>query len=90
MNKIEARKELLDAIDILIQGELKKLSFSYHIEAKVKSVDTVNKKAIVDINGQEETLPYRDGLTLSVNNVVLVLVVNGNYSRKIIDMRSFY
>lgn len=90
MNKIGAWSELWQGMVILLQGELKKLSFSYYIEAKIKTIDTTNKKATVDINGQEETLPYRDGLALDINNVVLVLVVNGNYSRKIIDMKCFY
>lgn len=85
MNQIE--KAILDTIDIMIQERLKKLSFNYYIEAKI---ETVNADGTYNIEWNGTVLnnvKARNGLTLNVGDIVLVCVVNGNFSNKFIDLK---
>lgn len=85
MNQIE--KAILDTIDIMIQERLKKLSFNYYIEAKI---ETINNDGTYNIewNGTVlNNIKSRDGLILNVGDIVLICVVNGNFSNKFIDLK---
>lgn len=85
MNQYE--KALLDTIDIMIQERLKRLSFNYYIEAKVETVNG-NGTYNVEWNGKVlNNIKARNGLTLNVGDIVLVSVVNGNFSNKFIDLK---
>jgi hypothetical protein len=46
-----------------------------------------NGKYVVTINGADETIPSREGLTIVINDVVLVMVYNGNSSFKFVDCK---
>lgn len=82
---IKTQQEIAKAIDILIKERLKNLSFNYYVRGIVQSVDTVNGIYTVKINDSASTLKALDGKTYSVNDVVFILVVNGNFSEKYID-----
>lgn len=85
MNQIE--KAILDTIDIMIQERLKKLSFNYYIEAKI---ETINNDGTYNIewNGTVlNNIKSRDELILNVGDIVLICVVNGNFSNKFIDLK---
>lgn len=85
MNQIE--KAILDTIDVMIQERLKRLSFNYYIEAKI---ETVNDDGTCNIewNGTVlNNIKARNGLILNVGDIVLVCVVNGNFSNKFIDLK---
>lgn len=85
MNQIE--KAILDTIDIMIQERLKKLPFNYYIEAKI---ETINNDGTYNIEWNGAILnnvKARNGLTLNVSDIVLVCVVNGNFSNKFIDLK---
>lgn len=84
MKRNDIQTKLINAIDIVIGEKLKHLSFNYYIEGKVVSVN--GNKATCIINGTETDIPIRKGLTLNVNDIVLILVPNGNYSKKFIDL----
>lgn len=78
--------KLLKAIDIIVEERLKSLSssVSYVLYAKISNIDAANKKAICRINEQNNVVPYIDGLTLNINDVVVILVPNGNLQNKFI------
>lgn len=89
MNSNEIEEKLLKSIDILIDGKLKKLKFNYYIEGKIISINS-DGTYNVKINGSDEKLSTREGLSLVVNDVVLILVPNGNTSFKFIDIKRPY
>ena len=80
------QEELLKSIDILINAKMKNLKFNYYIEGKIISSNSGGTYN-VDINGFTEVLKARQGLSLSKNDVVLILVPNGNTSFKFIDLK---
>lgn len=84
MKHNDIQTKLINAIDIVIGEKLKHLSFNYYIEGRV--VDVSGNIATVTINGTNTTVPFRKGLSLSSNDIVLILVPNGNYSKKFIDL----
>lgn len=88
MNTDIINQYILDAIDKMIHERFKKLSkFNYYIEAKI---ETVNEDGTYDIEFQETVLKNikaREGLTLNVGDIVLVTIVNGNFSNKFIDCK---
>lgn len=85
----EILEKLLKSTDILIEEKLKSLKFNYYIEGKIVSINE-DGKYTVRINGEDETLSARSGLTLLVGEVVLVCVPNGNESFKFIDLKRPY
>lgn len=84
MKRNDIETKLINAIEIVIKERIKHLSFNYYIEGKIVSVN--GNKANCIINGTEIEVPIRKNLTLNSNDVVLILVPNGNYSKKFIDL----
>lgn len=84
MKRNDIQTKLINAIDVVIAERLKHLSFNYYIEGRVVRVRDYD--ATVTINGTDTSVPYRQGLSLKMNDIVLILVPNGNYSKKFIDL----
>lgn len=86
MNIDGLQEEILKSINILVDKKLKSLKFNYYIEGKITAVNS-NGNYKVLINGEYEDLTAREGLSLKVNDVVLILVPNANTSFKFIDLK---
>lgn len=88
MNQREIEEYFLNAIDVMVQERFKELArFNYYIEATVISV---NDDETCDIDYNENLLSkvkFRSDLTLQVGDIVLVCIVNGNFSNKFIDLK---
>jgi hypothetical protein len=56
-----------------------------YTEGIIKAVLTENKYTVQLTNGELYDLPARQGLTLAVNNIVLVVQVNGDINKRFID-----
>jgi len=76
---------ILDAIDILIAKRLENLKYNYYLDGKIL-VDNLDGTYDVQINGETSVLKARAELTLVANDLVLVCVVNGNFSNRFIDL----
>lgn len=87
MLRDEIQNEMLKAINIKIKSMISNLSFNRYIEGRIISIDTVNKKCTVKINDNESTMPYRDGLTLAIGDVVMIMIPNNNFSAKFVDLK---
>ena len=81
----ELQQEMLEAVDILVNGRIEKLKYNYYITGKVSEVDNVKKEYVVNINGNYHTLKARQGLVVNVNDSVYICVVNNDFSDKFID-----
>lgn len=79
------QNELLDAIEIIVDGKLKRLKYNYYMLGVVSSVDNVKKEYKVNMNGNYFTLKARQGLIVNVNDVVYVCIANNDFSNKFID-----
>lgn len=78
----KAQEKLLEAIDKLIEGRLKGLSFNYCVEGNIHKVNT-NGTYDIKINGEIYTnIRSISSETYTINNVVSVLVVNGRWEDK--------
>ena len=86
MGSNKFQNEILKTIEILLENKIKKLKFNYYIEGKIVEVIGDGRYKII-INGEEDIVNARNGLDLSVNDVVLILVPNGNTSFKFIDLK---
>lgn len=88
MNQKDIENYILDSIDLLIEERFKMLSKgNYYIEASILSN---NIDGTCDIEFNEQTLSNiqkRSGLSLDINDVVLVCIINGNFSNKFIDLK---
>lgn len=89
MSVDKLQEEILKSINILVDKKFKSLKFNYYVEGKVLSKN-LDGTFLVVINGEQENLTARSGLSLNVNDVVLVLVPNGNTSFKFIDLKRPY
>lgn len=79
--------QILDAIDIMVNEKLSSLKFNYYIEA---SIEAINDDGTYEIKFNDQILSKikaKEGLSLSTNDIVLVCVVNGNFSNKFIDLK---
>ncbi|MDI9215994.1 hypothetical protein [Clostridium tertium] len=83
------QEEILKSVEVLVDSKMKNLKFNYYVEGKIVAVNS-DSTYNVKINGDTEKLKARQGLTLNVNDVVLVLVPNGNTSFKFIDIKRPY
>ena len=78
---------LLRSIDLLINERMSKLKFNRYIDGIIKEVQLDNKY-LVTLDGEDYIIKARDGLTLALNDIVYVCVINNNFNRKyIIDKR---
>lgn len=83
----DIQEQIYKAIDKITDSKLSSLSFNRYIEGRIVSIDTVNKKCTVKINESESTIPYRDGLTLAIGDVVMIMIPNNNFSAKFVDLK---
>jgi hypothetical protein len=82
MNK--EQEALLKTIDIMIEQKIKNLGFNYYVDGTVKKVNNDNTYDVL-INGAEyKNIPSENKLSYSINDVVQVLIKNGNWSKKFI------
>ena len=74
---MDAQKELLDAMQILIDNSLKKITQIYY--GSIVSVDSENHSCVILMNGREYTMPYY-GNQPTVNLKYPVVAPQGNLS----------
>lgn len=79
MNK--EKKELLEAIDVLISKRLGELKFNYKIEGRIVEVISVDTYKVEIQNNMSEIKSMND-TTYQVGDVVYIIVFNNNYSDK--------
>jgi len=82
MNEIQ--KAIYTTIQNLFEERIKKLKFDYTLTGKVVSIATDNKSAMVEINGNESKCLIKDGIAFIVGDIVLITVIQNDYSRKVI------
>lgn len=78
----------MDMVEVIVENEFKKLSkFNYYMEAKIVKK---NADETFNIELNEDILPSikaRSGIVLNVGDIVLVCIVNANYSNMFIDLK---
>lgn len=76
---------IIQSMKILINDAIKKMKFNRYIDGVIKGInddDTYN----VSINNVEyKNIPSKNNFVYSVNDVVQILIKNGDFSRKFID-----
>jgi hypothetical protein len=77
---------ILNAIDILIKQRLADLGYCYYLDGKIVKIND-DGTYDTNINGEIYTLKAREGLNLSLNNIVKVMIANGNFQDKFIDLK---
>lgn len=82
---IKIQETIFKSIDILIQRKLEKLGYNYYVEGLITAVNSSNYDVL--INGRTIKIKAREGLSLATNDIVLVCIVNGNFSNKFIDLK---
>jgi hypothetical protein len=83
----ELQQSLIKTIDIMIEERFKELKFSYHVEAKISTVN-VDGTYNVEIIGQPlNNIKARPSNTYIVGDIVYILIINGNFSNKVIDFK---
>lgn len=81
----QTQDALLEAIDIAVENKLKKLGFNYYVDGVIKGKNTDNTYNVL-INGEiYNNVPSKNNFEYSVNDVVQVLIKNGNWNKKFID-----
>ena len=86
MSKInEIQESLMEAIDILTKEERKKLKFDYTKRGIVKSISGTD--SVVEIDGEDCKCKIRNGISVAINDLVLVKIPNNNFSEKYIDAK---
>lgn len=84
---IKEKEELLEAINILVQGGFKNLKFSRHVEGTIMQVNANNTYDVL-IDGEiTNNLKAIDNKIYKRGDVVKILIVNNNYSEKYIDFK---
>lgn len=83
----DIQEQIYKAIDKITDSKLSSLSFNRYIEGRIVSIDTTNKKCTVKINESQSIIPYRDGLTLAIGDVVMIMIPNNNFSAKFVDLK---
>lgn len=79
----EYQEAILDSIKILLDKYKQNLQFNRTVYGVIKE-DNLDGTYIVTINDSDTTLKAFDGLSLSKDDVVVVMVNNNNYSDKFI------
>lgn len=83
---IKLARNIINAVEKLINIKFKELKFNYYKEGKIQT-DNGDGTYNVLINEEIFTVKARAGLTLSVNDIVYIMIPNGNESFKFIDMK---
>ncbi|WP_342532803.1 hypothetical protein MHB40_15100 [Lysinibacillus sp. FSL K6-0057] len=85
MNDIE--NYILDAIEIMVNKKISELHYNYYIEATVVSLNEDNT-CEVEVNDRiYSKVKIREGLELSIGDIVFICIINGNLSNKFIDCK---
>lgn len=85
-NIIKLQEELLKSIDLLIQERISNLGISYYLEGVIQSAN-LDSTYSTRINGEDFDIKTREGIALSVGDIVMICVPNGNFNNKFIDMK---
>jgi len=81
----EIQKSIVDAIKIQVNEKIKNLQFDKTCYGKVVAIrDDV---CDVEINGKMTQCKIRNGLQISVNDIVLVRLINNDFSNKFVDAK---
>ena len=81
----EIQKSIVDAIKIQVNEKIKDLQFDKTCYGKVVAIrDDV---CDVEINGEMTQYKIRNGLQISVNDIVLVRLINNDFSNKFADAK---
>ena len=81
----QTQDALLEAIDIAVENKLKKLGFNYYVDGVIEGKNIDNTYNVL-INGEiYNNVPSKNNFEYSVNDVVQVLIKNGNWNKKFID-----
>ena len=81
----EIQKSIVDAIKIQVNEKIKDLQFDKTCYGKVVAIrDDV---CDVEINGEMTQCKIRNGLQISVNDIVLVRLINNDFSNKFADAK---
>ena len=75
--------ELLKSIDIMIQKRLAKLKITRYMDGVITAVN--NDIYTVQINDTQYEMKAKYNQVFEVGNLVLVLIPNGDITRKVID-----
>jgi len=86
MNAQQIRNELLNSIKIMINSAIEKLGFSYHVLGKV-TADLGSGLYTVLINGESYDIKAKIGNSYLVDDICWILIINGNFSQKVIDFK---
>ena len=83
MNEIQ--RSIIDAIKVQVNEKIKDLQFDKTCYGKVVAIrdDTCD----VEINGEITQCKIRNGLQISVNDIVLVRLINNDFSNKFVDAK---
>ena len=84
-NKKQTQDALLEAIDIMIENKLKKISFNYYVDGVIQSKNNNNTYDVLINNTLYKDIPSKNNFEYSVNDTVQILVKNGNWNKKFID-----
>jgi hypothetical protein len=77
---------ILEAIDIIVKKRLRNLGFDYYVDGVITAVNISQNVYTVLINGVSyENIPAKHKLVYQLNDVVQVLIKNGNWKKKFID-----
>jgi hypothetical protein len=88
MNQSEIENNLLETIDLMIHERFKELTKSnYYIEASITKNNGNSTYNLIYNDSPLLNIKARQGITLQVGDIVLVCVVNGNFSNKFIDLK---
>jgi len=82
----EVIQGVLQSIDIIVREWLKNYTPKTHITGVIT---VVNGDGTVNVTHNEEVLPdipIRAGLSLSVGQIVLIALVNGDLNQKFVDL----
>ena len=88
MGDIGTATNLSEIIDYLIEKKMKKLKFDKHYSAKVIAV--YSGTADISLHDSENiinSVKIKEGLSLSVNDEIYVLAINGSLNNLIIDIK---
>jgi hypothetical protein len=84
------QKALLETIDIMIDKRLKNLGFNYYVDGVIKEKNNDGTYNVL-INGNlYNNIPSENKFSYLINDVVQVLIKNGNWNKKFITDTSYH
>lgn len=77
-------KDLIDSIKIIVQNFIKNAPYDKTYEGKIKTINSSTNNYDVLINGNVYTLPIYISRTLTINQIVKVVVPQNQWSKAFI------